>query len=35
MLLTKTTAAQNENALSYPRVCAIFSGNCFCGDYNI
>ena len=31
MLLTKTTAVQNEATLSAR---AVFSGSCFCGDYS-
>ena len=36
ILLTKTTASQNEVALSYHRVCGLakFSGSCFCSDYS-
>ena len=34
-LLTKTTAAQNQVALSYHSAQVIFPGSCFCGDYNI
>ena len=32
-LLTKTTAAQNEDALSYQSARVIFSGSYFFGDY--
>ena len=35
IVLTKTTNAQNDVALSYRKVRgAIFSGSCFCGDYS-
>ena len=36
ILFTKTTATQNEDALSHYKVRGhIFSGICFCGDYSI